>query len=364
MRLVCFLFLGLVSLPSFAEGGGFQECFDHGNGGAAPAGAPVLYKIEKHGGNPYLVASARKTGLPVFKLIIEDVRFTTYKCWDKNGNLTGFDIEMMAQAAYDAGYRQIEFVLRPWTDVVIDGKKQLSLLADLNNGHGDAVSAGMSITPERRELAEMVGPIYKAGKKLMARKDNPRIDANKLSRLLGVPERGFSSLAGLSVVVMASDIRGAYFRKLQEVEPGLVEYMQLDASGRKVLPVADEQNKLSVLEISDFSLINGFIDSQMNGEIFGKKFDLVMIDTGSSKSLIEEGKLGVETQVVTGNLSADPATGVVFGTGDGVSFRKGDSARIAAFRSSLGAMVRSGRIDALVTKWFQDENAADHGWAK
>lgn len=363
MQSLLYLLLILFAAPAFAEG--FQECFDHGNGGAAPAGAPTLYRIVKGSGEqPRLVPGNEISGQPVFKLIIEDVRFTSYKCWDKNKNLTGFDIEMMAQAAFDAGYRQIEFVLRPWTDVIVDGKKQLSLLADLNKGLGDAVSAGMSITSERLELAEMVGPIYKAGKKLMARKDNPNIDPLKLSGLLGVPERGFSSLAGLSVVVMASDIRGAFFRKLQEAEPELVGYMKLDSTGKKVLPVPNEENKLSVLEISDFSLINDFIDNQMNSKILGRKFDLVMIDTGSTKSLIAEGKLGVETHVVTGNLSADRETGGVFGLGDGVSFRKNDGAKIEAFRRSLGAMVKSGRINHLVKKWFADENAADHSWAK
>lgn len=366
MRIILGLALALC-IHANGETSQFQDCFDHGDGGAAPPNAPTFYQIVRYQDSfPFLIPVGRVPIAPdhIFKLIIEDVRFTTYKCWDQSGALSGFDIEMMSQAAYESGYQFIEFILRPWTDVIYNGKKRLSLLVDLNRGLGDAVSAGMSITTERQEIVDMVGPIYKAGKKLMARKDNSKINSLKLEQMLLVPQMGYEPLKGLTVMVSNADIRSAFFRKLAVQYPDLVEYLTLNSSGEKLNPVHDEESKLLVFEVSEFSQINDFIDNHMSSVLYGRLFDLVMIDTGSSKSLIDEGKLGVDTQIVTGNLAADPNLGDVFGLGDGVSFRKDDSVKMNLFRQTLAAMIRSGRINSLVDRWFQDENAADHSWAR
>lgn len=331
---------------------GFKDCFDHGNDGKEPVGAPRLYQIQKPtAAYPYptLKAVEKTKSKKVFKLIVEDVRFSSYKCWDEDKNLTGHDVEMMTEAAKQVGFTHIEFILRTWNSAEIDGKNVPSLLLDLNQNLGDAVSAGMSMTEDREAVVHMVGPIYKAGKKLMARLDNPNITNEKLNRLLQTPENGYESLRGLSILVQASTIRSDFFHQMKALHPDLVQI----ASANEV----QDKNKIYVFE-TDSKTIEQFTDSLMTTKVDGKLFDLVMIDTGSTQALIEEGKLGVETQIVSGNLSGDPKLGNVFGKGDGVSFRK-QSPLIKPFAKALRSMAKSGRIDQLVQKWFKDENAAD-----
>ncbi|MBV1859117.1 MAG: transporter substrate-binding domain-containing protein, partial [Nannocystaceae bacterium] len=293
--------------------------------------------------------------------MVEDVRFTTYKCWDEYGDLSGFDIEMITQAAHEAGFDFIEFVPRPWSSYPIEDREYLSLLIDLVVGVSDGLSAGMSITEERLAVVDMVGPIYKAGKKLMARTDNARISEERLGRLLEVPTSGYDALAGLSVVTQAPSIRSDFFRELEATHPDLVEYLEVDADGQ--ITTLQSEDTLQVLEVDEFSIINDFIDGQMSDPIHGRVFDFVMIDTGSTKSLIDEGKLGIDTDIVTGNLSADPEIGRVFGTGDGISFAKTNTAMTGRFRPIIARMVLDGRVDALVEQWFADDNAADPSWA-
>ncbi len=74
---------------------------------------------------------------------------------------------MITEAAFEAGFDYIEFIPRPWSSYQIEEREYLSLLIDLVVGMSDGLSAGMSITEERLAVVDMVGPIYKAGKKLM-----------------------------------------------------------------------------------------------------------------------------------------------------------------------------------------------------
>ena len=351
-----------------AEGSAFAPCFDHDNDGRAPADAATAYRIDPQAGEfPGLVRMeprdlADADPSLVYRHMVEDVRFTTYKCWDQKGDLTGFDIEMITEAAFEAGFDYIEFVPRPWSSYQIEEREYLSLLIDLVVGMSDGLSAGMSITEERLAVVDMVGPIYKAGKKLMARNDNERLSDERRERMLEVPAAGYDALAGLSVITQAATIRSDFFRELEAARPELVEYLEVDADGQ--ITTEPSEDTFQVLEVEDFAVINAFIDAQMAEPVHGRVFDLVMIDTGSSKSLIEEGKLGVDTEIVTGNLSADPELGGVFGTGDGISFAKDNTELSERFRPIIAAMIRDGRVDALVEQWFADDNAADPSWAQ
>lgn len=356
--------LSLISLSALS----FEPCFDFGNGGKEPAGAARYYEIVGNGKDLRLAPQTKETQQKkanVFRLIVEDVRFSTYKCWDKDGNITGFDAEMLTDAAKRAGYDHIEFIPRKW---FTNGEGQLSLLADLNNNEGDAVSAGMSINEERQKVATMIGPIYKAGKKFIARKDNPNINEEKLQAMTNALRSGnYEALRGLSVVEQdgASNIRGEFFQLLAKNHPDLVHFMEIDPETGLVKPVSEEirKNKFLVLEVQEMATLNEFIESRMSKKVAGHLFDIIMVDTGTTTSLIAEGHLGIDTHIVSENLSDDPKLGHVFGTGDGVSFRHDDIVRQEKFEHALGAMAREGKIDALVDKWFQDDNGADHSWA-
>ncbi len=358
------LILCLLSTP-VVHAGFNLPCADHGTqNGEEPDGAPRFYKIHQSKSGQYTIKPQTKSigiqNQKIFKLIIEDLQFTTYKCWDRYKNLTGFDIELMTHVIGLAGYSYIQFVPVTWEDITVDNEKQLSLLFQLNQGLGDAVSAGMSITDERKKHVSMIGPIYKAGKKLMSRKDNIRVSTMKME-LLNLPSNDYQKLAGLRVLVQSGTIRSDFFKELSLLQPELIEYGKL--IGNQVHWSGNTQ-KLLVVE-TEADTLETYTNNKMVGLVYGIEFDLVMVDTGSMSSLISTGLLGenADLEIVTGNLGADPQLGFVFGLGDGVSFRKNDS-RISQFTKIIAKSINQGFVDHLVEKWFQDDNAADPTWAK
>ncbi len=350
---------------------GFADCFDHGNGGAEPDGAYRSYRVEGRGTEaPYLVAvsSDELSDAPadaVLHHMIDDYRFTNYKCWDEAGELTGFDIESITRIADRAGYSHVDFVLRPFSTYEIDDREYMSLMIDLIVGLGDTMSAGLSITEDRLAVVDMVGPIYKAGKFLMARDDNAALSSDRLESLGRVPLDGYDALAGLSVVVQDADasIRGEFFRELEAARPDLVEYLEVDPETGEI-ETPQDPDTLQVFEVSTFDPINALVDSRMQERIAGRTFDLVMVDGGSLMSFLEEGKLGEDTSLVTANLAEDPELGGVFGTGDGISIAKSNPQMTETIEPIVAQMMVDGEIDALVERWFADDNAADPSWAR
>ncbi len=345
----------LFPITSFAA---FAPCYNHGTGGQEPAGAARFYQIQSE---DQIIRADNTLGVvdpaTVFHLIVEDVQFTSYKCWDKDKNLTGFDVEHLTKIIAKAGYTYVEFVLRPWSKIAYKGVDQVSLLIDLDQSLGDAVSAGMSITDDRKKLVEMIGPIYKAGKKLMARKDNAQVQSLK-SELLLLPQGDYATLKGLSILVQAGTIRADFFKELALQNPKLVVYKVVE---NDLVKGTFAKNKLTVVETTG-EVLEAYVANKMTGAVHGQSFDLVMVDTGSSLSMIQDGTLDQETEIVTGNLGTDANLGFVFGLGDGVSMRKNDP-RLPTMTALIAEQIRLGFIDQLVAKWFQDENAADHSWA-
>ena len=335
----------------------FEDCVDSGT---EPSNAARLYKVNKTStGYSTLSPIEQKEakGEFVFEVLVEDVRFTTYKCWDQHGNITGFDAQLITEILKDSNIKYVKFIPIKWETQVYKGEEQLSFFAQLNRGNGHVAIAGMSITNERRGWADMVGPIYRAGKRLMARKDNLKATLD----LLNIPESGYEKLRGLSVLVQGTNIRGQFFRELKKQNPDLVEYATFDSNG---MVNNLDANKLMVIEVDDYEVVNQFIDSQMNDLIMGVNVDLVMVDTGSTLSLLEEGKLDVETRLITGNLSTDPDLGSIFGLGDGIAVKKDNNNWKTFLERRVKSLVNDGTVDQLVHKWFKDDNSADKEWAK
>lgn len=78
--------------------------------------------------------------------------FTPWALKDKNGELTGFEIEVANKLAQEMGV-VAEFKIYPWTDII----------PALNRGDIDVIIAGMGITPKRALQLEFTLPYAESG---------------------------------------------------------------------------------------------------------------------------------------------------------------------------------------------------------
>ncbi len=420
----------------------FEPCHDYvdadGNpDGGVPQGSPNLYRIiSPSAGNPYLEAIdevPKGQSEKVFTVVNENARFTTYKCWsspDTGSQVSGFDAQLITELLAPTHYKYIRFTAVPWTtwvaspnaahsaecadllgmsrnDVEADpaladhfescaaqghAEYQLSMIAGVNLGLGHAAMAGMSINAERLGWAEMVGPIYKAGKTMVARTDNAHVKS-KASSLAVVPAAHeqdlctrYEPMRGLSVIEDATNIRGEFFLALATAcdtlvsvqrigisvndgvdgaaDPDAVRAQNLEAIRTRYQEIKStfSEDKLTFIIVDDYPMIEAFVEAGMKSTsdgVFDEDVDLVMIDSGSAFSLEERNILGSLIEEVTGNISKDNDLGGIFGLGDGIAVTREDPETIALLTTRIKALSDEGIVSELVTHWFNDDNAAD-----
>jgi ABC-type amino acid transport substrate-binding protein len=450
--IVLFLF---ISSGAIASQDVFPQCHTYKDSkgkvtSAKPEGSPTLYKIISESGQRPSIEPVSEQNVEfvknnqasqIFRVANENASFQTYKCWaspDNKKMVTGFDVQLMTEIlAKDSGYQFIEFVEVPWADYytknkvgsqvncsefdalvgqqksseleeqieslekkyphcVQDYEFQLSFFSMVNSGKADAALAGMVVNTQRVAWAPMVGPIYKAGKFLLGREDNPKL----VSSLSSQPDMQTSGLCqryqpfkGLSVLESSEggNIRGRYFNLMARRCPELVKTHKFSSSlydgvsnpdelseddkqkiakNRQAILVEYEAIKKNLsadhfnfLDIRDAELVETFMKNGMgDNSLFGDGIDLVMVDTGSIKNLQDEGVMnshGGPLKVATAEVSQDPDIGLVFGLGDGIALRSFDNKNRDFFTDRIKEMFRDGSIDYLVNKWFDDENGAD-----
>ncbi len=190
MKTLLFFSVLFYLTPLFA----FEPCADIS---AEPEDAPKLYEIiplEEGAKLAPVKFSTLIDPLQIFEAVNENHRFTTYRCWDKNHNTTGFDPQLITEIiAHSGKYKYIRFHSIPWEEptgepISFFSHLDQALLEAPNhqidsNGNivgGSVAQAGMSITEERLKWGSMVGPIYRAGKVLIGRLAN---DPNLLESL-------------------------------------------------------------------------------------------------------------------------------------------------------------------------------------
>jgi len=87
--------------------------------------------------------------------------FPPFESVDENGDVVGFEIDLLNAIAADQGiaieYRSLEFD---------------ALIIEVMNGSIDVIVSGMSITPERLEQIDFSDPYFNAGLSIMVAKDS------------------------------------------------------------------------------------------------------------------------------------------------------------------------------------------------
>ncbi len=376
----------------------FEPCADIS---AEPTDAPKLYEIVpvKRGAKLSAVKSSTLIDpRQIFEAVNENHRFTTYRCWDKNHNTTGFDPQLITEiVAHSGQYKYIRFHSIPWEeptgepisffshlDQALLKASNLQIDSNGNIAGGSVAQAGMSITEERLKWGTMVGPIYRAGKVLIGRLANdPNLleslslaapdlnltSSKVLKDLMSLPTPGedpYEALRGLTLVTEGhGTIRGDYFIEMEKRHPGTVAILT-HSPELKTLDGEWDEKKLNVVLTSN-EIINELVNSKLltGQKVLGLDIDLTMVDSGSIHSLKEEGKIDGEfIDVVTRNLSlVDKELSFVFGLGDGIVVSKANDEMKMFMEKNLSAIICSGRLEELVTRWFKDSNSADLSWA-
>ena len=146
--------------------------------------------------------------------------FPPFQMRDKDGNLVGFDIDIMTALGKEAGL-DIEWVTLPFDGIV----------PALQVGQVDAAISGMTITPERAQTVTFSRPYFKSGLAIAVRESTQ--DINSFEDLEG---KRIAVQIGTTGAIQSATIPGAVisnldaaFFALQELANGNVEAVVNDA---------------------------------------------------------------------------------------------------------------------------------------
>ncbi|MEA3376215.1 MAG: basic amino acid ABC transporter substrate-binding protein [Chloroflexota bacterium] len=94
-----------------------------------------------------------------------NAEYPPFEFVDDEGNITGFDIDLMTAIAEEAGF-EFEFVNTRWDGIFVA----------LASGEFDAVISAATITEEREEMVDFSDPYFNAGQRIAVRADETEIE--------------------------------------------------------------------------------------------------------------------------------------------------------------------------------------------
>lgn len=216
--------------------------------------------------------------------------YEPYELIDTDGELTGFDIELMEALALEVGV-EIE-----WQDVAFDG-----IVASLQSGQAEIAIAGITPTDERKESIDF-SDIY------------------------------YNSEAGLSNY-MIFDSSNNTITSLDDLD-GLVVGAQLGTIQAELIT--------SLSETYGFTADLRNTNTQIIEEIKASRIDVFVVEKMVSESIIEANptlsSVGFESDLdsISGNA---------------IAFSQGSS-YVEEFNIALQTLKDNGTLDELITKWF------------
>lgn len=174
-------------VAAFAAGAlGLTACGSDDGGGSGATGGNTLEKIREEG-----------------KITVGFAGEEPYSFTDDSGELTGATIALHREIFGNLGVEEVEGVLVEW-DALIPG---------LNAGRFDAISAGMSILPERCEQADFGDPEIMYTTAFLVPEGNPN-DLHDMqdvaesgvtfAAMSGAIEQGYADKLGIETMIVAS----------------------------------------------------------------------------------------------------------------------------------------------------------------
>lgn len=222
-------------------------------------------------------------------VVLTSSGYEPYEIIDTDGNLTGFDIELMEALALEAGV-EIE-----WKDVDFDG-----IMASIQSGQAEIAIAGISPTEERKEMVDFSDVYYNTESGL----------TNFFVYDADYTYTSFDDLDGLVVGAQMGTVQASLLESLS------TEY--------------------------NFTLDLRANNTQIIEEIHAGRIDVLVVE-----SIIADSILEINTTLTkTGFESILDDT-----SGNAMAFAKG-SEYVDIFNTALETLKENGTLDTLIAKWF------------
>lgn len=217
--------------------------------------------------------------------------YEPYEMVDTDGNLTGFDIELMEALALEAGL-EIE-----WQDVDFGG-----ITASLQAGTAEIAIAGISPTDDRKEMVDFSDVYFNS-------------EGGLVNYLIFDSEISLSSLEDLDGLVIGA--------QLGTIQASLLE---------------------EISEEYGFTVDLRNTNTQIVEEIKAGRIDGLVIEKVAADSILE---LNTELDffIVVSSLDAL--------SGNAIAFTKG-SEYVAIFNEALATLEEDGTLAELIAKWFTE----------
>ena len=222
-------------------------------------------------------------------VVLTSSGYEPYEIIDTDGNLTGFDIELMEALALEAG------VTIEWKDVDFDG-----IIASLQSGQADIAIAGISPTEDRKEMVDFSNIYYNS-------------ELGLTNFLVFDSSKTITGLADLDGLIVGA--------QLGTVQASLLE---------------------SISEEYGFTVDLRNSNTQIIEEIKAGRIDVLVVESLISTSILEANaslsKVGFESTL-------DDTSG------NAIAFSKGSEYTVI-FNEALKTLIENGTVEELISKWF------------
>ncbi len=227
--------------------------------------------------------------------ITTDATYAPFTFQDKNNRYVGIEQDMMKAIAEREGFT---YTMKPMS---FNSAAQL-----VSNGQADGIIAGMSITPERRQVYDFSTPYYKTGVAWIVKKDS------KIKSL--------ADLKGQTVALKTGTAASEYGLSLQKKYGFQVKYFNDTDTMYNDVAVGNSAATFEDMPVIQYAIKNGMALKVMNPDQPG--------NAGSYGFAVEKGK---------------------------------NKALLAAFNRGFAAIKKDGMYDKIVTKYLGARQATFSG---
>jgi len=224
--------------------------------------------------------------------------FPPFEYTDANGNIIGFDIEMVTTILENLNYT-VEV-----KDVGFD-----SLIPSLQAGTIDVIAAAMTITEEREEQVDFSIPYYEADQSVLIKKDSG-VEINESHNL----ENFTASIANLTIGAQTGTTGAAW------VQDNLIDTGMMNEDNLKLYDL--------------------YIDAVADLDIGPERLDAIILDLPVAQAFAEDPGREVAYTVITEEYY-------------GLGVREGETELIEDINTELEKFMESDEWTTLITKYFE-----------
>ena len=232
--------------------------------------------------------------------------FPPFEFKNEAGEVVGFDIDLAREVAEALG---LKLEIRDLSGPIIGFD---ALIPTLGSGGVDMIAAGMSINSERTQYVDFSIPYYDANQGILVRRDS------LFSCPSGVCEA--EHLEGVKIIIQIGTTSQSW---VESNLPGII---------------TDPNRRLAtdkIIQVSDLDLI---INLLLEGDA-----EVAILDEPAAKGFAQQ---NIENLRVAGRLITDEKYALVVQKGDPLNL-------LPTINEVITELMRSGRYDQLIAKWFQ-----------